>query len=103
MHALVRRRRGGHHRLRFNVLGYFGGPIVSGMVMSATGSFRAGFRVILYAAAPCLLLMAAAWTSSRVQRKARRRALQRKAEHEAATCTRVANAAIAAAAQGRAA
>ena len=82
----------------FNVLGYFGGPIVAGLTMTATGSFRVGFRVILYAAAPCLLLMSVAWMSSRAQRKARRRALQRKAEHDAAT--RASNAALAAAAKG---
>lgn len=82
----------------FNVLGYFGGPIVAGLTMTATGSFRVGFQVILYAAAPCLLLMSVAWMSSRAQRKARRRALQRKAEHDAAT--RASNAALAAAAKG---
>ena len=47
-------------------------------------SFLWGYRVVLWAALPCLLCMSVAWLTSRAQRKARRRAHQRRAEHEAA-------------------
>jgi len=70
--------------IAYNVLGYTGGPLLSGQVMTATGEFMQGFRVVLYAAGPCLLLMALAWNESRAQRKARRREMQRRAEHDAA-------------------
>jgi MFS family permease len=70
--------------IAYNILGYTLGPLLSGQMMTVTHSFEQGFRVILYAAFPCLFLMLLAWNESRAQRKARRRELQRRAEHDAA-------------------
>ena len=69
--------------ISFNCIGYFGGPLVSGFVMTYTNSFLIGYRVVLWASVPCLLLMVVAWLTSRAQRRARRRAHMRRAEHEA--------------------